>query len=622
MLFGRKSKETEKAKGPPVKVTERPSTKAAARGVKQPKRVTGTAKAVDTLKEEAAKVRDRKLVEGVASQLEEAGLIKKGRSSLAPAEETAQPTATAYPTKEGYTTEEDMLKVLSEQIGMPYVEIKDYQENFTEELLSLLPANAAQMYKVFPLERQGDGSLLVAMVNPLDVHTLDDLSLLLNQTVRGAVANENDILDLIGEFYRGSDESVDQMLEALQQEELDLNIDEDSFDDLERIANEAPIIKLVNLVLLQSIKDRASDLHIEPFQKSFRIRYRVDGTLHETVPPPKHLQLAIVSRLKVMANMNIAERRLPQDGRIKLSMSDREIDLRVSSIPTVNGESIVMRILDKTMMMIGLEQIGLMPQDQERFEKIIRQPHGIVLVTGPTGSGKTTTLYASLMRIYSPMLKMITTENPVEYQLEGVVQVNINERVGLTFASCLRSILRQDPDIIMVGEIRDLETASIAIEAALTGHLVLSTLHTNDAPGAITRMIDMNVEPFLVTSTVEGVLAQRLVRTICTGCRDPYHPPEELLTELDVSPEMTHGITFYQGKGCTDCNYTGYRGRIGIFELMTISDSIKELILNREPTSLIRRQARKEGMKTMREDGWEKIVRGITTFEEIIRETQ
>jgi len=620
MLFSRKAKDKEKTQSPSVKVTERPKTPDSR--AEKPKAATATEKKLDTLKEEATKVRDRKLVQGVASQLEEAGLLKKPQGAIAPADETAQPTETAYPTKEGYTTEEDMLKVLSEQIGMPYVQLNDYQENFTEELLSLLPTSVAQMYKVFPLELQSDGSLLVAMVDPLNVHTLDDLSLLLSKTVRGAIANESDILDLIEEFYGGSDESVDHMLESLQQEELDLNIDEDNFDDLERIANEAPIIKLVNLVLLQAIKDRASDLHVEPFQKSFRIRYRVDGTLHETVPPPKHLQLAVISRLKVMANMNIAERRLPQDGRIKLSMSDREIDLRVSSIPTVNGESVVMRILDKTMMMIGLEQIGLMPEDQERFDKIIRQPHGIVLVTGPTGSGKTTTLYASLMKIYSPMLKMITTENPVEYQLDGVVQVNINERMGLTFASCLRSILRQDPDIIMVGEIRDLETAQIAIEAALTGHLVLSTLHTNDAPGAITRLIDMNVEPFLVTSTVEGVLAQRLVRTICTGCREPFQPPEELLTELGITPDMTEGITFHQGKGCADCNYTGYRGRIGIFELMTISDTIKELILNREPTSLIRRQARKEGMRTMREDGWEKIVRGITTFEEIIRETQ
>jgi len=541
---------------------------------------------------------------------------------VGPGEEQAsaiQQTATVG-VKEGFTSEEDLLQVLSEQIGMPYVRVDDYE--IDQELLKLVPGQVAQMYKVFPLERQNDGSILLAMVDPLNVHTLDDVSLLLNCQAKGAVANENDIYDLIEEFYGGTEESVDDMLESLHEEDLDFQIDEDNFDDLERIANEAPIIKLVNLILLQAIKDRASDLHVEPYQKSFRIRYRVDGTLHETVPPPKHLQLAIISRLKVMAGMNIAERRLPQDGRIKLSMTDREIDLRVSSLPTVNGESIVMRILDKTMMMIGLEQIGMMPQDLEVFEKIVRKPHGIVLVTGPTGSGKTTTLYAALMKIYSPMLKMITTENPVEYQLEGLVQVNINERVGLTFAACLRSILRQDPDVIMVGEIRDLETASISIEAALTGHLVLSTLHTNDAPGAITRLIDMNVEPFLVTSTIEGVLAQRLVRTICTGCREVSHPTEEMLLELGVTPDMTEGVTFYQGKGCADCNYSGYRGRIGIFEILTVSEEIKNLILDRAPTSVIRRQARKEGMKTMREDGWEKIVRGITTVEEILRETQ
>jgi len=618
MLFGRKSKEKEKKQTPPAGEGKAPS--AVAPKPPQPKAPGESQKVVSTIKEEGDRILERKVAESVATQLEEAGLVKKASGPATSGEEAGQTVETTAAAKEGYTTEEDMLQLLSEQIGMPYVRVDDYEVD--QELVSNVPGSVARMYRVFPLEKNSDGSVLMAMVDPLNVHTLDDLSLLLNCSVSGAIANESDIMDLIDEFYGGTDESVDEMLESLAEDEFSLSIDEANFDDLERIANEAPIIKLVNLILLQAIKDRASDLHVEPFQNSFRIRYRVDGTLHETVPPPKHLQLAIISRLKVMANMNIAERRLPQDGRIKLSMSDREIDLRVSSLPTVNGESIVMRILDKNMMMIGLEQIGMMPQDLEVFEKIIRKPHGIILVTGPTGCGKTTTLYASLQKIYSPMLKMITTENPVEYQLEGVIQVNIRERVGLTFAACLRSILRQDPDIIMVGEIRDLETASIAIEAALTGHLVLSTLHTNDAPGAITRLIDMNVEPFLITSTIEGVIAQRLVRTICTGCRETYDPPEELLIDLGITSDMTKGVTFYQGKGCVDCNYTGYRGRIGIFETLTISEGIRELILDRSPTSVIRRQARKEGMRTMREDGWEKIVRGITTLEEILRETQ
>ena len=411
------------------------------------------------------------------------------------------------------------------------------------------------------------------------------------------------------------------VLEKLQEEEMNLEEEDEDFGDLERIANEAPIIKLVSLLLLQAIKDRASDLHLEPFENSFRIRYRVDGTLHETMPPPRHLQTAIVSRLKVMAQMNIAERRLPQDGRIPLSMADREIDLRVSSLPTVNGESIVMRILDKTMMKMGLEQIGLLEDTLDVFEDLIKNPNGIILVTGPTGCGKTTTLYAALDRIYNPTLKIITTENPVEYQLDGVVQVNINASVGLTFASCLRSILRQDPDVIMVGEIRDLETAQIAIESALTGHLVLSTLHTNDAPSAVTRLVDMDVEPFLVTSSVIGVVAQRLVRTICSNCKEKYQPKEELFLEMEKSPEDVKGLSFYRGRGCVECNYSGYRGRIGIFELFRMSEKIYDLVLKKEPSSAIRRQARAEGMRTLREDGWEKITMGLTTLEEVVRGT-
>lgn len=631
MLFGKKKKNNNNGTDQDLDRKRSGESSAAVKelpaefkGVKSKKGKDGssaTSSAIDTLKEQGDRVAETKKSERIALDLEEAGLVKKPSGPVGPEEEAAQTIEEEVPVKEGYTSEDEMLQVLSEQVGMPFVRVDDYE--IDQELLDSIPSQVSQMYKVFPLERREDGSLLVAVVDPLNVHILDDLSLLLGTKVSGAIANEGDILDLIEEFYGQSDETVDKMLETLQEEDVaTLEIDEDNFDDLERLANEAPIIKLVNLILLQAIKDRASDLHVEPYQNSFRIRYRVDGTLHETVPPPKHLQLAIISRLKVMANMNIAERRLPQDGRIKLSMSDREIDLRVSALPTVNGESIVMRILDKTMMMIGLEQIGLMPEDQESFERIIRKPHGIVLVTGPTGSGKTTTLYSALMKIFSPMLKMITTEDPVEYQLDGVVQVNINERVGLTFASCLRSILRQDPDIIMVGEIRDLPTAQIAIEAALTGHLVLSTLHTNDAPGAVTRLIDMDVEPFLVTSTVESVLAQRLVRTICTGCKETYTPEVELLQDLNIDPEDAKNVTFHRGKGCVDCNYTGYRGRIGIFEHLVMNDTLKEMVLNREPTSVIRNEARRHGMKTMREDGWEKVIRGITTVEEIVRETQ
>ena len=520
--------------------------------------------------------------------------------------------------KQGYTTEDDILAVLAQQLGMPYVDLTEIEPD--PELIALVPTTVARSYKVLPLYYE-DGNIVVAMVDPTNITTLDTMSLMLNATVKGAIAKEDEILELIDQYFGDEGETVDDMLEALQQKDFDFTVSEEDFGDMERIANEAPIIKLVNLLLLQAIKDRASDLHIEPYQTSFRIRYRVDGTLHETVPPPRHLQLAIISRIKVMANMNIAERRLPQDGRIKLTMADKEIDLRVSAIPTVNGESIVMRILDKSMMMIGLEQIGLANDVQEIFEKIIHKPNGIVLVTGPTGSGKTTTLYAVLVKIFSPMLKMITTEEPVEYQMEGIVQVNINERIGLTFASCLRAILRQDPDIIMVGEIRDLETAQISIEAALTGHLVFSTIHTNDAPSTVTRLIDMNVEPFLVTSTIEAVLAQRLVRTVCSACREPYKPNQDLLEEVGVSPEEAEQITFYHGKGCVDCNYTGYRGRIGLFELLVPTEPIKEMILARASSAAIREQARKEGMRTLRDDGWEKVINGITTVEELLRET-
>ena len=347
----------------------------------------------------------------------------------------------------------------------------------------------------------------------------------------------------------------------------------------------------------------------------------MDGILHETVPPPSHLSTAIISRFKVMAGLNIAERRLPQDGRVKLRMSDRNVELRVSTLPTVNGESVVMRILDSEVMNLGLANIGMLPDTLETFEKMIKQPNGIVLVTGPTGCGKTTTLYSSLSRIFSPMTKMITTENPVEYQMDGVVQVNINAAVGLTFARCLRAILRQDPDIIMVGEIRDLETARMAIESSLTGHLVLSTMHTNDAPGTLTRLIDMDVEPFLITSAVIGVMAQRLVRTICLDCKEPYKPDANLIKEFGFDPEEVRNITFFHGKGCPECNYTGYRGRIGIFELLQLSEEVKELVLQRAASSVIFHQARKDGMRTLREDGWEKVIQGVTTLEEVLGST-
>ncbi|HOE11134.1 MAG TPA: ATPase, T2SS/T4P/T4SS family [bacterium] len=519
-----------------------------------------------------------------------------------------------------YATEEDLLKLYATQVGMPFVKLSEIE--FDEDALNLVSPDLARQYKIFPIRfNKQTGVVTIALVDPLNVRTIDDLRVWLGHEIEGVIGNADEIQSLIDEYYGTGHESVDEVLSTLQSERYQIDLKDDNFGDLERIANEAPIVKLVNLVLLQAIKERASDLHIEPFERSLRIRYRVDGILHETVPPPKHLTNAIISRVKVMAGLNIAERRLPQDGRIKLAMADRNVELRVSCLPTVNGESVVMRILDSEVMGLQLDQLGMLPDTLEIYEKIISRPNGIVLVTGPTGCGKTTTMYASLARIFSPMLKMITTENPVEYQMDGIVQVNINQAVGLTFARCLRSILRQDPDIIMVGEIRDLETASMAIESSLTGHLVLSTLHTNDAPGTLTRLVDMDVEPFLITSAVVAVLAQRLVRVICLDCKEPYTPDPHILKEMGVSPEDVANITFFHGKGCSECNYTGYRGRVGIFELLTLSDPVKDLVLKRAASSEIFHQARKDGMRTLREDGWQKVIQGITTPEEILHST-
>ncbi|MBN2329307.1 MAG: Flp pilus assembly complex ATPase component TadA [Candidatus Omnitrophica bacterium] len=519
-----------------------------------------------------------------------------------------------------YTSEEDLLAVLAEQVGMELVKINDYE--IEQSIVDLVPPDLARQYKVFPLEIDEEtDTITLAISDPLNVQTLDDLRIWLDHNVRGVIASEEEIDSVIEEFYGSGGESVDDVLHELDSQDYNIDFKDNSFGNLEKIVHEAPIVKLVNLILLQAIKDRASDLHVEPFENTLRIRYRVDGILHETVPPPSHLTDAIISRLKVMSGLNIAERRLPQDGRVKLSMSDRNVELRVSSLPTVNGESVVMRILDSQMMDMGLENIGMLPDALEMFDKVIKRPNGIVLVTGPTGCGKTTTLYAALRRVFSPMLKMITTENPVEYQMDGVVQVNINHSVGLTFARCLRAILRQDPDIIMVGEIRDFETAQMAIESSLTGHLVLSTLHTNDAPSTLTRLIDMDVEPFLITSAVTAVVAQRLIRKVCLDCKEPYKPDPALIREIGFDPAEVGNINFFHGRGCAECNYTGYKGRIGIFELLLLSDEVKEQVLNRDSSAVIFRQARKDGMRTMREDGWEKVLQGLTTVEEVLSST-
>jgi len=521
------------------------------------------------------------------------------------------------------TADMDMLQVLAQEQGLPFVNLSDYKIG-DPDVLRLIPAQIAMNYKCLPLEVKSDGSLVVAIADPLNVHIPDDLRLLTGRPIIPVVANETDLSELVELHYGIGDETIEKMVEELEQKGENLKLEraqEFDISSLEEIANQQPIIRLVNLLLLQAIKDRASDLHVEPFTNQVRIRYRVDGALREIPSPPKTMHIGIVSRIKVMSNLNISETRKPQDGRIRLTMEGREIDLRVSCIPTVHGEACVMRILDKNMMMIGIVQLGMGRETLERFMKMIRKPNGIILVTGPTGSGKTTTLYAALAEVNDPGEKIITTEDPVEYELPGIVQVNINPNVDLTFGRCLRSIVRQDPDKILVGEIRDLETAEIAIQASLTGHLVFSTLHTNNAASSITRLIDMGIEPFLITSTLEAVVGQRLVRTICPVCKIPYSPTDEELEDFGVTRDQVSDITFYIGKGCDECSHTGYKGRMGIFEMLAVSDALRDLVLERASADEINRLAIQEGMQTMRQDGWIKICMGLTTFEEVTRQT-
>ncbi|CAN5219242.1 hypothetical protein BH09SUM1_BH09SUM1_26330 [soil metagenome] len=517
--------------------------------------------------------------------------------------------------------------------GLPYKDIKEYNlkdEEKMKRMTSFLLSTVARERIVFPVDEKvekGRRSVLtVAIADPLDITVGDDLRLMLPEhDIELVVCPEEDIIDAIDKNYGVGEEDLDSVIGTLQDEDggdsTSLNRGNEVEINLEEIANAPPVIKLVNLLLIQAVKDRASDLHIEPFAGMVRIRYRVDGVLREIPSPPKSMQLGLLSRLKVMATLNISETRRPQDGRIRLNIDGREVDLRVACVPTVHGESIVMRVLDKSAMMIGVSQIGLQKEVLEPFLKRAQKPNGIIMVTGPKGSGKTTTLYATLKEVYDPGTKFITTEDPVEFELQGIVQVNINAKVGLTFAACLRSILRQDPDVILVGEIRDVETAQIAIQAALTGHLVLSTLHTNSAAATITRLVDMGIEPFLLTSTMEAVIGQRLLRTICPTCKSPYFPTDEELAEFGVTREEVEGIDFMQGRGCEDCNFSGYKGRMGIFEMMEVTESIKELIIQRATTDDLHAMAVHEGMVTLRQDGWLKICLGLTSFEEVSKHT-
>ncbi len=525
----------------------------------------------------------------------------------------------------GFVTESQLLETLGEQLNMEVVDLNSL--DIPQNIINMISASWARMYQVVPIDFF-DGVLSIAMADPLNPNILDELRFIVDTEIRGAISNPKDIETALDKYYgpEESEDSITNLIDSYEDEDLELDaammdMERSDITNLTDMVNEAPVIKLLNLVLLQAIKDKASDIHFEPFDTDFKIRYRVDGTLYDMIPPPRHLALAVTSRIKVLANLNVAERRLPQDGRIQLNVGGKNIDLRVSTLPTAFGESVVMRVLDRSNVSLDIDQIG-MPEDvKNRVIEIIEKPNGIFVVTGPTGSGKTTTLYSCLRYINKIESKIITTEDPIEYDLDGIIQVAIKDSIGLTFARCLRSILRQDPDKVMVGEIRDIDTAQIAIEASLTGHLVFSTLHTNDAAGSITRLIDMGVEPFLLTSTMEGVLAQRLVRTICSECKEPYNPSPDILASAGLSMEDMEGKTLYYGKGCKHCNKTGYKGRTGIYELLTINDTLRELILEKAPQSLLKSKAAEAGMRTLRVNGLEKAFMGITSLEEVLRES-
>ncbi|MBV8677704.1 MAG: Flp pilus assembly complex ATPase component TadA [Planctomycetaceae bacterium] len=525
----------------------------------------------------------------------------------------------------GLVTEDQVLKALGEQLGMKVMNLADV--TIPAELAELVNETMATAFKVVPVsQNKREKSLTVAMAEPQNPATLDSLRSFLGVDVKGVIAPEAEVMAAIERLFAGHQESIEDVVKQIEADKglarfsgrSESAIDLES---IEEMAEAAPVRKLLNMVLLLSIKDKASDIHFEPFEDEYKMRYRVDGVLYELVPPPRHLAPAIASRIKVMANLDIAERRLPQDGRIELAIGGNQVDIRVSTLPTLFGESVVLRILDRTVVQLDLNQIGMPEDTLKTWREVIRKPNGIVLVTGPTSSGKTTTLYATLNELNEITDKIITTEEPVEYDIDGLIQVPINPEIGVTFAACLRTILRQDPDKILVGETRDLETAEIAVQASLTGHLVFTTLHTSDAPSAVTRLRDMGVATFLITATVEAVLAQRLVRKICTHCRTEYQPPPEVAMELGMTPAEAATRKFFHGKGCQKCNYTGYKGRMGIFELLIMNDALRELVIAETSLDEFRDACRKSGMRTLRESGLRAIHAGLTTIEDVVRET-
>ncbi len=531
--------------------------------------------------------------------------------------------------KSDLVTQEQLAQALAEQLNMQVVSIGEMK--IPPEVIEKITESMAALYRVVPIKfDEAENTLWVATCDPQNISVQDELRTFLGHEVKLLVATEQDIENTIKHYYSEDEESIEGIIKDLNEDEqlkkksLELSGGGQSHnitDDLESMANSAPVRKLLNMVLLVAIRDHASDIHFEPFEDEFRIRIKADGVLYEMVPPPRHLAFAITTRIKVMANLDIAERRLPQDGRIELVVGGHPVDLRVSVLPTMFGESVVLRVLDRSVVSLDLEKVGLDPDLLAGFREVIKKPNGIVLVTGPTGSGKTTTLYSALNELNCIEDKLITTEEPVEYDLDGIVQIPIDAEIGNTFAFCLRSILRQDPDKILVGEIRDTETAEIAVQASLTGHLVFSTLHTNDAPSTITRLKDMGVPAFMITATVEAILAQRLVRRICSRCREAVPPDEDLMYELQLTKKDVEGKSFYEGKGCESCNGTGYRGRVGVFELMIITNELREMIMENASNDKVRQVLRGYGVKSLRDSAIEMLFDGVTTAEEVVRET-
>jgi type IV pilus assembly protein PilB len=515
---------------------------------------------------------------------------------------------------------------LAAQRGMEYVSLDGI--DVPAEVVEKVPAQMAKTYHIVPIEyNQGLNELIVALDNPENFRATDDLSTLMGFKVSAKITDPEALEKALAKYYEETqqDNNINELIDEIQGDtflaEFEGRNQSIDLDELKELSESNPVKKLLNLVLLQAIRDKASDIHFEPFEDEYKMRYRIDGILYEMVPPPKYIATALSSRIKVMADLDIAERRLPQDGRISLTVQGNPVDLRVSVLPTMFGESVVLRVLDRSQAMFDLGVLGLRPDDQEIIRKLIHKPNGIIIVTGPTGCGKTTTLYSALNELNDIGTKIITTEDPIEYDIDGIVQVQMKPAIGLVFARCLRSILRQDPDIILVGEIRDLETAQIAAQASLTGHIVFTTLHTNDAPSSVARLLDMGIEPFLITATIEGIVSQRLVRRICENCKTAFEPSEAQLMELQLTHDDIKDKKFYYGRGCSKCNGTGYRGRIGIFEIMEFNDEIRDLIMQQASTNVLRSAGQKAGMRLLRENGLTTIYDGITTIDEIVKET-